>query len=63
MAEKKRCVPDELRSIVNVLLSNVPVAAESAALVLSRSTEPWAREAIEACPIDEAMKRELLGSN
>ena len=62
MAEKKRCVPDELRSIENALWSSIPVAAESAARVLSRSTEPWAREAIEACPIDEVVKRELLSS-
>ncbi len=63
MAEGKRWDPDDLHFIVHTLWSNIPVAAESAARVLARSKEPWAREEIKECPIDEAVKRDLLGSN
>jgi hypothetical protein len=61
-ADGRKASPDELRSIRNALWSNVPSVAEGAARVLVRCKEPWIREAIEECLIDEAVKDDLLKS-
>ncbi len=51
---------NQLRSIRNALWSNIPAVAEGAAQVMSRSREPWIREAIEESFIAEEVKRDLL---
>jgi len=56
----KKPDPHRLRSIRNALWSNIPAVAEGAALVLARSNEPWAREAIEESFIDEELKAKLV---
>ncbi|HBA89393.1 MAG TPA: hypothetical protein DCZ75_15830 [Geobacter sp.] len=60
MTGAKNPDPHRLRNIRNALWSDVPAVAEGAAVVLSRSKEPWVREAIEESFIDEGVKRKLL---
>lgn len=61
LAEGRKADLNELRSIRNALWSNIPAVAEGAARVLARCREPWVREAIEECFIDDDVKTELLG--
>ena len=49
-----------LRAVRNALWSEIPAVAEGAALVLARSREPWAREAIEESFINDELKARLL---
>ncbi len=61
LAEGKKVPGHELYVIRSALWSPIPAVAIGAARVLSRCTEPWAREAIEESLIDEAVKQEFLG--
>lgn len=60
LTDARKPDPHRLRSIRNALWSDVPAVAEGAAVVLSRSKEPWVREAIEESFIDDAVKQKLL---
>lgn len=60
LASSKNSDQHLLRSIRNALWSDIPAVAEGAALVLARSREPWAREAIEESFIDEELKARLV---
>jgi hypothetical protein len=60
LSASKSADTHQLRAIRNALWSDVPAVAEGAAMVLSRSKEPWAREAIEESFIDPALKEKLL---
>jgi hypothetical protein len=59
LAGSKSADPHQLRSVRNALWSDIPAVAEGAALVLARSREAWAREAIEESFIDEDLKARL----
>ena len=60
LCSSKSADTHRLRPLRNALLSEVPAVAEGAAIVLSRSREPWVREAIEESFIDETLKARLL---
>lgn len=59
-ADGRKATPNELRSIRNALWSNIPSVAEGAAKVLAQCKEPWSREAIEECFIDDDVKADIL---
>jgi protein PhnA len=59
-ADGRKTSPNELRSIRNVLWSDVPSVAEGAAWVLAQCKESWPREAIEESFIDDTFKTETL---
>lgn len=60
IADGKPPLTEELHTIRNAVWSDIPGVAEGAAVVLARTNESWAREAIEDSMIDEERKQAIL---